>query len=291
MSKEDESHAASDRLDERVFAPLSPQDLPSAVRRRGTLSSCRGDGTHGRRAWNSSTQDDQHPFPQPALLHTTACYNGVEVVPTYFPETVQGSGFLRVPESAKPGVWMRNRTRAAASSRRYTYRCDELAGRETALSYLAKTIVEDADPEKKALRDGWCASTTLEGSRGNRFIVPATEDVSYQSAHHELTERLATTAAGGYVSPYLRVKQLNATLAEQRTQQQRAETESLEALYFARHGPAAFKLSNADQWWDMDPVAVTREIMEQVEKMKANPYSTTFRSTASLSSKSASSSM
>ena len=93
------------------------------------------------------------------------------------------------------------------------------------------------------------------------------------------------------MSPYLRVKQLNATLAEQRTQQQRAETESLEALYFARHGPAAFKLSNADQWWDMDPVAVTREIMERVEKMKANPYSTTFRSTASLSSKSASSSM
>lgn len=273
-------HAPSYRKDERVFAPL-PAQHPSSVRRREVQRFRRGDGTHGRRAWNKSTQDEQHPFPQPALLHTTACYNGVDVIPTHFPETVKGSGFLRVPAAAQPEVWTRNRTRAAAASTRHTFWCDTLATPEASHSYLAKTIMEDAQPEKKALRDGWCASTTLEGARGNRFTAPEAEDTSHATAHREFNAQLTTTSTGGYVSPYNRVKQLNASRAEERTQRQIAATESVEALYETRAGPAVFKLSNADQWWDMDPVAVTREMTERVEEMKANPFSTTFRSTAS----------
>ncbi|KPA82372.1 putative mitochondrial hypothetical protein [Leptomonas pyrrhocoris] len=284
MNKETASHAPSYRNDQRVFAPLSAQH-PASVRRREVQRFRRGDGTHGRRAWNPSTHDELHPFPQPALLHATTCYNGVDVVETHFPETVKGSAFLRVPGSAQPRLWTRNRTRAAASTR-HTYRCSALEAQEPTHSYLARLIVEDADPEKKMLREGWSASTSLQGSRGNRFIAPEPEDDSHQAAHRELNETLSTAAVGGYITPYNRVKQLNATLSGQRSLKRTAETESLDALYDTRAGPAVFKMSNADEWWDMDPVAVTRELTERVEEMKANPYSTTFRSTKSVSDKS-----
>ncbi|KPI85920.1 hypothetical protein ABL78_5004 [Leptomonas seymouri] len=274
-------HVPSYRREDRVFALLSSQH-PSSVRRREVQRFRRGDGTHGRRAWNPSTRDELHPFPQPAMLHTMACYNGVDVVPTHFPETVKGSAFLRVPESAQPELWTRNRTRAAASSNRHTYRCSALEAQEPTRSYLAKTFIEDADPGKKLRREGWCASIALEGSRGNRFIAPKPEDNSHQAAHRELNEMLTTAAAGGYITPYNRVKKLNATRAEQNTQKRLAETESLDALYDTRAGPGVFKLSNADQWWDMDPVAVTRELTQRVEEMKANPYSTTFHSAKSI---------
>jgi hypothetical protein len=280
MGKNAEPRAAPYRNDEGVFSPFPAQRVTS-VHRREVQRFCRGEGTDGRRAWNPSTRDEQHPFPQPALLHTTACYNGVDVVPTYFPETVKGSGFLRMPEASKPVVWTRNRTRAAASSTRHTYRCDELAESEAARSYLAQIIVEDADPNKKVRRDRWCASTVLEGCRGNRFLCPAAEDSSYQAAHRELNDTLTNTKAGGYMTPYNRVRQLNRSLALQKMQKQVAEKELLESLYDTRTGPAVFKLSNADEWWDMDPVAVTRAMTERVEAMKANPYSTMFRTTAS----------
>lgn len=281
MSKEAVPSAPSYQREDRVFTPLSPQH-PASVRRREVHRFRRGDGTHGRRAWNPSTQDTLHPFPQPALLHTTACYNGVDVVASHFPETVKGSGFLRVPGCAQPGVWTRNRAIAATAATRHTYRCEALEEPEAARSYLAQVIVEDAQPERKTLRDGWCASTSLDGAQRNRFVAPAPEDSSHHAAHTALNETLTATASGGYVAPYRRVKELNKARAEQQQLRRMAETETLETLYDTRSGPSVFKLSNADQWWDMDPVAVTRAMTDQVEQIKSNPYSTTFRRTPSM---------
>lgn len=277
MSKENASHAASYQKDDRIFAALSAQH-PASVRRREVQRFRRGDGADGRRAWNPSTQDEQHPFPQPALLHTTACYNGVDVVTSHFPETVKGSGFLRSPEAAQPGVWMHNKAAATATATRYTYRCPQLETPAATQTYLARLIVEDAAPEKKTLRDGWCASTILSHARRNRHMAAAPEDMSHKPAHAALNSTLVATVPGGYVSPYNRVKQLNASRVEEQQQRRLAETESLESLYASRAGPAVFKLSNADQWWNMDPVAVTQELTQQTEAMKANPYSATFRS-------------
>ncbi|KAG5494026.1 hypothetical protein JKF63_01859 [Porcisia hertigi] len=269
---------ASHRREERVFPEL-PATHPLSIRRREVQRFRNGDGTHGRRSWNPSTTDELHPFPQRALNNTTTCYNGVDVVSTHFPETVRGTAFLKMQETVQPLVWTRNRDRACASTKRHTYRCEALERQEAPLSYLSTIIREDNRPEKKRLEVGWCASTTLEGFRGNRHITPAAEDMSHAEAHRKLNNTLTASLSGGYVTPYSRVKQLSVSLKRQRKLKEAAAAESLVDFYASQPGPAAFKLSNADEWWDMDPVAVTRDMQSLADSMRANPFSTTFRRT------------
>ncbi|KAG5468754.1 hypothetical protein CUR178_01589 [Leishmania enriettii] len=266
------------RRQDRVFPEL-PARHPLSVRRREVQRFRNGDGNHHRRAWNPSTKDELHPFPQPAHSNTTTCYNGVEVVTTHFPETVKGTAFLKMQETVLPAVWTRNRDRARASTVRHTYRCEALEHQEGPLSYLAAVIRDDNNPEKRRRQERWCASTTLEGFRGNRFLAPAAEDTSHAEAHRERTRALTARLRGGYVTPYNRVKQLNASLKAQNELQHQAAGESLVGFYATQAGPAAFKMSNADEWWDLDPVELTRDMTKRAEAMKANPYSTLFRST------------
>ncbi|KAK7196293.1 hypothetical protein NESM_000565400 [Novymonas esmeraldas] len=269
---------AAHQPEDRIF-PTLPPGHPVSVRRREVQRFRDGGGTHGRRAWNPSVKDEQHPFPQPALNNTTTCYNGVDVVATHFPETVRGTAYLRAQGAVQPVVWTKNRTRASASMARHTYRCDALENHEAPLSYLATVIRDGSDPAKRKRQEGWCASTTLEGFRGNRHVAPAAEDTSHAPAHKELTATLTASCngGGGYVSPYNHVKEMNASYKAEKELQQQAAAESLVGFYAARPGPPVFKMSNADAWWDMDPVAVTRDMTERADAMKANPYSTTFR--------------
>ncbi|GET92360.1 hypothetical protein, conserved [Leishmania tarentolae] len=272
---------ASYRYDEHVFPEL-PATHPLSVRRREVHRFLKGDGTLGRRAWNPSTKDELHPFPQPALHNTTTCYNGVDVVATHFPETVKGTAFLKAQETVLPAVWTNNRDRACASTTRHTYRCQALERQEAALSFLATVIRDDNNPEKRRREEGWCASTTLEGFRGNRHIVPAAEGAFDVEAHRELNNTLTSSQCGGYVKPYNRVKQLISSRKKQKQLQQNAAAESLINLYASQPGPATFKMSNADEWWDIDPVKVTSEMAKRIDEMKANPYATIFRSTTSV---------
>ncbi|AYU82636.1 hypothetical protein LdCL_340035800 [Leishmania donovani] len=269
---------ASYRCDEHVFPEL-PATHPLSVRRREVQRFLKGDGTLGRRAWNPATKDELHPFPQPALNNTTTCYNGVDVVATDFPETVKGTAFLKMQETVLPAVWTHNRDRACASTKRHTYRCEALERQEVPLSFLATVIRDDNNPEKRRRQEGWCASTTLEGFRGNRHAAPAAEGVFDAKAHRELNKMLTARLSGGYVKPYNRVKHLNSSLEKQKELQQKAAADSLINLYASQPGPAAFKMSNADEWWDIDPVAVTGDMRKRIDEMKANPYSTIFRST------------
>ncbi|CAJ1007880.1 hypothetical protein Q4I28_003193 [Leishmania naiffi] len=272
---------ASYRCEDRVF-PVLPTAHPLSVRRREVQRFLKGDDIHGRRAWNPSTKDELHPFPQPALTHTTTCYNGVDVVSTHFPETVKGTASLRMQETVLPAVWTHNRDRACASAKRHTYRCEALMHQEAPLSYLATVIRDDNSPTRKRLREGWCASRTLEGFHRNRHIAPAPEDMSHAEAHRELNTALTARLSGGYVSPYDRVKLLNSSRKMQRELKENATAESLVAFYASQPGPAVFKMSTADEWWDMDPVAVTRDMTARAEASKANPYSTIFRSSVSM---------
>ncbi|KAG5468339.1 hypothetical protein LSCM1_02319 [Leishmania martiniquensis] len=273
-----ESALALHRREDRVFPEL-PAGHPLSIRRREVQRFRTGADTHNRRVWNPSTKDELHPFPQPALRNTNTCYSGVDVVTTHFPETVKGSAFLKMQETVLPAVWTTNRDRARASTIRHTYRCEALEHQEGPLSYLAAVIRDDNNPEKRRRQERWCASTTLEGFRGNRFIAPAPEDSSNAEAHRERNRTLTESLRGGYVTPYQRVRQLNVSLQTQKKLQQKAAAESLVGFYASQPGPAAFKVSNAHEWWDLDPVAVTRDMTKRAEGMMANPYSTLFRRT------------
>lgn len=246
-------------LRQRVFDPL-PKSDPRSVRVREVRQFRAATDDHGRPCWNPSTQDEAHPFPQRALMHTITHYDGVETVDNYFPAVIKGTAALRFygDPLKKTGVWTVNRSQAKSSDR-YTFRPPggELAAdaEDGCLSYLASVVVEDNSAEKKLLRQRWCGSSTLEGNRGNRHFAASEEPPGHFVDLNKSKPKLAASLSEKYITPRERYLQSYKQQREVPASQQAGEAGEPDAVCPA--SPAVFKMSIIDAWWGMDPVATS----------------------------------
>lgn len=257
-------------LHERVFAPL-PRNSVRASRHR-EVERFRSHVLIDRRGrWNSSTQDDLHPFPE-RLPKMKGCYNGVDVVETHFPETIKGTSFLRLSETAKPEVWRTNVSKALFSNR-YNFQCAALAVPESPLSYLAKLIVEDNSEAKKRLQGGWQSSTWVD-NRIHRSAEKSKDYVGLNKAK-KILDGLT------YTTPRQRVKEINEAIRTDKALRRAAAKETPMTLFtqysttcpWTPENPTVYKMSNIDEWWHRDPVAVAEGQTALKESLRKNKYS------------------
>lgn len=270
--EKNDNNVTSYSLEDRVFPPLPPRH-PAVQRRREVRRFRSGVNNRDERPqWNPATRDELHPFPDHFPSHSTACYNGVEVVATHFPETIKGTAFLRLPESTKPALWHTNARRATESLGKHSYQNAQLADKTPPLSYLAQKVVEDGDPAKKERRQQWCASTVLP-DRSYLRGTPVSKEMSFVERNKAVTKNLTQKH---YISPVMRVERLNASRRAIKKLQEQAETETLDDFYHRPDAPAVFKMSNIDQWWNLNPVEVSEEFTMKRDNTMKNPFSLIF---------------
>lgn len=249
-------------LSEAAFEPI-PDDHP-LLRRHHVVERFRTDRRPPR--FNKSTKDEAHPFPQRALTNTNSCYNGVDVASSHFPAVVPQSAFLRIPGYKTRGVWDGNVMKAKASHR-YNFQCPGLNEPEPPLSYLAEKIVEDASEDRKLLERGWSGDTVL----ANTFAAGAKE-VNYAEYNKRKRKRLLHH----YVGPLDNAITTNANRQHEKRTQREADALHSLTLHRRPDAPSVFKMSNIDDWWKMDSLAVCNEQAQLKDRIKANPYQTMY---------------
>lgn len=265
-------------LHQRMFDPLPA----SSVQRRRVEEVRRYRapvGDHARARWNPSTQDEAHPFPQRACMHTVGHYDGVEVVDTHFPATVKGTTALRISADPlkKSNVWRTNQSRALATDH-HTFRMPAASSalrdeEESRLSYLASVIVEDNTEEKKALRRGWCGSTALTGNWANRHAATAAADCVDYVALNKTKTGLMSAVNESYVTPKQRAETVLGKQSQERALKKAAARVTPLSMHERADAPAVFKISNIDSWWGLDPVEVAAEQTAMKDTLRENPFS------------------
>ncbi|EKF29889.1 hypothetical protein MOQ_006310 [Trypanosoma cruzi marinkellei] len=197
-----------------------------------------------RPRWNMSVLDEAHPFPQPPIMHSLHCFEGVEVFHREFPEIVRGTKHLETKR--RPGPWTRG---VKTGSPR-----DVDSSGERWNSYLSRIIASDWSEHKKELRSGWDSS-----KKSWTFTRSIGDPKESQRNYVELNKKKKILNMDTYNSPLSRVKKINESIrAAKRNEKVQREQTSLTHVC-AAGAPAVFKMSNIDEWWHLDPTLIAAE--------------------------------
>lgn len=250
---------------EAAFEPI-PDNHPLLCRHRA-IERYRSGKSCGRPPFQFSTKTEEQlkPSYKRALRSTNSCFNGVDVGVTHFPEHVRNSAFLRVAAIKERPLWASNQEKARYSHR-HNFQCPALDEEEPPLSYLAKKIAEDGSEDRKLLQRGWCGRTDI----GSTFAELAKREPNYLEVNKKKKQAKAFLLT--YKDPLT-----NARIAshEERVKKKlirEAEQESLMTLHYRADAPQVYKISNIDDWWDLNPVTVATEQMSLKEKLASNPF-------------------
>ncbi|CCW66498.1 unnamed protein product [Phytomonas sp. Hart1] len=219
-----------------------------------------------RPRWNTSMRDEAHPFPERPHMHVNTRYNGVEVVSTHFPETIKGTAYFRLPNSSKPRVWETNRMKAR-SLNRSTFQCPSLQEEDPPMSYLAMVVIDDNSNEKRGKEQHWCASTALERHRESWFVRPKPEP-----DYVKMNAKKPFVNTATYISPMRRAEEDEKRVRRDKQQQLEASQFTPLTLYKRSDCPDVFKMSNIDEWCNIDTVKVAKERAALRATLQCNPY-------------------
>lgn len=251
---------------EAAFEPI-PEDHPLIRRHRVVERFRSGKSATGRPPFQFSTVPEEHlkPSYKRALRCTNSCFNGVDVGVTYFPDHVTNSAFLRVPAIKQRPLWDGNQKKAQ-HSHRYNFQCPALDEEEPPLSYLATKIVEDGAECLKLLQRGWCGQTDI----GNTFSELAKREPNYLETNKK--KKVMKQALVSYRDPLTNARIANHEERIKKKLQRVANEESLMMLHYRPDAPKVFKISNIDDWWGLNPVAVASEQILLKDKLASNPF-------------------
>lgn len=251
---------------EAAFEPI-PDDHP-VIRRHKMIERYRsGKSSFGRPPFQFSTKTEEQLKPSyyRALRSTNSCFNGVDVGVTHFPEHVKNSAFLRVAAIKQRPLWSDNQEKSRCSHR-HTFQCPALDEKEPPLSYLAKKIVEDGSEERNLLQRGWCGRTDI----GNTFVKLSKQEPNYIELHKR--KKQSKSFLVSYKDPFTNARISSHEERVKKKLVRESEQECLMTLHYRSDAPRVYKISNIDDWWELNPVKVAEEQMLLKDKLASNPF-------------------
>lgn len=249
-------------LSEAAFEPI-PDDHPLVHRRRAVqrfLSNRAIGSSTLRPRFNVSTQELSAQQPKRALTHTNSCFNGVDVVDSYFPDKVRNSAFLRVPSIRTRPLWTGNQAKAS-HSHRYNYQCPSLNDKEPPLSYLAEKIVEDGSEDRLLKQKNWCANTSLMS-----VFAAKEKEPDYRILNKSVNESYLKS----YSSPYQNAVERHEEERRLKRMLRYEDEQQSMSMHNRPGGPKVFKISNIDEWWGLDPVKVSEDQVTTKKVIQSN---------------------
>nr|CCC90055.1 conserved hypothetical protein [Trypanosoma congolense IL3000] len=233
--------AASYSRGDTVFEPLPPNDK-RLIRRREVE---RFRGVPHRPRWNASVKDEAHPFPDRAPMYTLQ-----RPFDDDWLERMPGASPLRNSSSLKPRCllkWHPERVKVASHASTAARSCTPLSNR----SFMDRIFCDCSD-DKEASKSGW-VPTSLTGTLPRHTFRGKPVDSSTKLFGFKSIDRQV------YLSPIRRVKLMNESMRSAKERQRLPPRETVSAITLDNiKAPKAFKMSNIDDWWPLDPTLSLR---------------------------------